>query len=258
MKSKVVASSRPFNAGEFDDELSLSFSSAKRLIPILLHMVPVRSVIDFGCGAGAWLAAFEIAGIEHCVGIEGGDVNANAANSSQITIYTSNLEHKISLGERFDLAISLEVGEHLRASAADNYIASIAGHSDLVLFSAAVPGQGGLRHVNEQWPQYWASLFAQHGYFCYDVLRDQIWNDAEIAFWYRQNVLLFASGEAAHAIERQGHKPSNPRALVHPCLFEQKVNSRVGSVRESFRDVAFAARRAVRIRMQRRRQSNAK
>ena len=41
--------------------------------------------------------------------------------------------------------------------------------SDIVAFSAAITGQGGKGHVNEQSPDYWDNLFRECGFVRHDV-----------------------------------------------------------------------------------------
>jgi len=94
----------------------------------------------------------------------------------------------------------------------------LADLSDVVLFSAALPGQGGVGHINEQPLSYWRSLFAKHGYVFYDAIRPQLWNDDRVAYWYRQNTVL--------AIKSEVPTPSGLRPIgggdlvdvVHPNL----------------------------------------
>lgn len=79
----------------------------------------------------------------------------------------------LSLERRFDLALSLEVAEHLPAAAADHFVASLTRLASVILFSAAIPDQGGEGHLNEQWPDYWVERFAAHGFGVADVLRSR-------------------------------------------------------------------------------------
>jgi hypothetical protein len=96
-----------------------------------------------------------------------------------------------SLSERFDLAISLEVAEHLPRRSASGFVRSLCQLAPIVLFSAAVPGQGGEHHVNEQWPEYWRQAFANHHFVMFDPFRPLLWHDERVAFYYRQNLFLF-------------------------------------------------------------------
>jgi hypothetical protein len=91
-------------------------------------------------------------------------------------------------------------------------------HAPVVLFSAAIPLQGGDHHVNEAWQSHWAECFALHGFEVYDVIRPQIWDNDRIPFWYRQNLLLMAEATLGREL---GFVPASPRFLdfVHPQLF---------------------------------------
>jgi len=139
----------------------------------------------------------------------------------------TKLEEPIRIERRFDLAMSVEVAEHLPPERAAGFVADLCALAPVVLFSAAIPGQGGEHHVNEQWPSYWSRLFAARGYRASDVLRPAIWNDEQIAWWYRQNLVLFASADAcarhpklAAACLPEGREPS---PLVHPHCYAQAL-----------------------------------
>jgi hypothetical protein len=90
---------------------------------------------------------------------------------------------------------------------------------------AAIPFQGGENHVNEAWPSSWRSLFEAEGFTCLDVLRGTIWEDPSVETWYRQNLLLFASGAhlAAHPELTVGPMPLD---IVHPSMFLDAVSDR--------------------------------
>ncbi len=88
---------------------------------------------------------------------------------------------------------SLEVAEHLPPTTAETFVKCLCSHADVVLFSAAQPGQGGERHVNERKPSYWAGLFAANGFNAYDSIRPLLAENKVVAPWYRFNTLLFAN-----------------------------------------------------------------
>jgi hypothetical protein len=68
---------------------------------------------------------------------------------------------------------------------------SLVAHSNLILFSAAVPGQGGEFHVNEQPYEYWREKFATRGFTIIDCLRSNIKHIRAIEPWYRYNMFLY-------------------------------------------------------------------
>jgi hypothetical protein len=109
----------------------------------------------------------------------------------------ADLEKKIQLCRRFDLAMSLEVAEHLSTGAAKQFVETLTQHSDIVLFGAAFPGQGGQNHINEAWCNYWAYMFADLGYKRYDLIRPQITGMLDIPPWYRFNTFFYANSLGA-------------------------------------------------------------
>lgn len=170
--------------------------SAGRIAGILLEAFPgTSSVVDVGCGAGTLLRAFLDRGVPNVRGLDADWVAADQLAIPRDSFTTVDLERGIGTPGHFDLAVSLEVAEHLSPSRASSFVAELAGLSDHVLFSAAIPGQGGVGHINEQWQSYWVRLFRQHNLRCYDLVRPLLWNDAEIPPWYKQNTLLFSAQE---------------------------------------------------------------
>ena len=83
----------------------------------------------------------------------------------------ADLTHPLQLDRQFDLVLSLEVAEHIPAGRAATFIDSLVRHGDAILFSAAIPRQGGEQHINCQWPSWWAELFTQRGYQTFDLVR---------------------------------------------------------------------------------------
>ena len=88
---------------------------------------------------------------------------------------------------------SLEVAEHLPADHGPSFVRYLCAHSDVVLFSAAQPGQGGEHHINERNPSYWASIFSEHGYDAFDCIRPLVARNRAIDPCYRFNPVLYAN-----------------------------------------------------------------
>jgi SAM-dependent methyltransferase len=170
--------------------------SAGAVVPVVNELLRPASVLDVGCGTGTWLAEWRRAGVSDVLGIDGDYVDRTVLRVPPDKFQPSNLQRSFSLDRKFDLVQTLEVAEHLDEANADTFVESLARHGETILFSAAIPGQGGTHHVNEQWPSYWAEKFAKAGYTAYDVIRPLIWTDQRIRVWYRQNMLLFARGHA--------------------------------------------------------------
>lgn len=92
------------------------------------------------------------------------------------------------------------------------------------MFSAAIPHQGGTDHFNEQPPAYWADIFKEFDYVCFDILRDKIWENKKIAFWYRQNMMFYVHKSKSYIFENLGYKPTqSPLHLVRPEYLEAYI-----------------------------------
>jgi SAM-dependent methyltransferase len=203
--------------------------SAQRVLPHVVELLDPRSVVDVGCGSGAWLAEAARLGVEDYLGVDGFTPDASLAIPRE-RFATHDLTAPLRLDRRFDLALCLEVGEHLPERAADVLVESLAGLAPAVLFSAAVPGQGGDNHVNESWPDYWVERFAARGYIAVDAIRPLVWGADEVAWWYRQNLLLMCERElvAGSRALREAHEATRPGqlAVVHPHLYLSRTAER--------------------------------
>ncbi len=171
--------------------------SANSLIRCVQSWITPESVVDVGCGRGVWLSEWAAAGCQDIAGVDGDYVDRERLAISRDAFFGQDLVKPIDLGRRFDLAQSLEVGEHLPPEASASLVQSLTTHADLILFSAAVPGQGGEFHINEQPLSFWQGLFAEHGYAAYDCVRPVVFSDASIEPWYRYNTVLYANDTGA-------------------------------------------------------------
>ena len=184
----------------FDQMTEGSLTSARVVLPILFRYSKPTSIVDVGCGRGTWLRAAAEYGVEQLLGIDGGYVERDTLLIDEQSFRAWNLAERIELPRRFDLAISVEVAEHLPLYRAETFVADLVKLSDMVLFSAALPYQGGTDHINEQWLEFWAILFRRHDYVPCDLFRRQIWGDKRVEFWYSQNLLLFCKQDVARRL----------------------------------------------------------
>lgn len=168
-----------------------SSRSARHLLPAVLGALPVKSVLDIGCGAGTWLAEYRQLGVSDVCGVDGEYVNRARLLIEQEQFVPTDISKPFALGRQFDMVQCVEVAEHVPSESSSTLIDNIVRHSKRVLFSAAVPGQGGENHVNEQPCEFWRDLFGQRGYRLFDFVRPQVQRILEIEYWYRYNVLLF-------------------------------------------------------------------
>jgi SAM-dependent methyltransferase len=165
--------------------------SAEEIVPLVMKMIPCSSVVDVGCGMGTWLRVFEEHGVSDVTGFDGEYIDRNVIEINATNFYAMDLSSPPKWSRTFDLAMSLEVAEHLPADASNNFVSFLASLAPAILFSAAVPGQGGTNHVNEQWPDYWVDRFKKHGFAVLDVFREAIWTNQNVEYWYAQNTFLF-------------------------------------------------------------------
>lgn len=197
-------------------------SSAAVVAPLLIHLINPSSVLDVGCGTGAWLSAFHHHGVLDIVGVDGYASDAGVLTLAPSQFSHHDLSKPLRLGRSFDLAICLEVGEHLPSECAPILVESLCRHSSVVAFSAAIPHQGGVGHVNEQWQSYWASIFAHHAYQPLDAIRPKIWNDSRVESYYRQNLLIYRNiGEFPDSVGLDTRDSQIVLDVIHPASLTQ-------------------------------------
>lgn len=165
--------------------------SPKVVVPLITSIVQPRSVVDVGCGVGSWLVAFRENGAEAILGLDGKHVDSTWLLIPRECFRAVDLSQSFRLDAKFDLAVCLEVAEHLPISSARVLVESLVQLAPVILFSAAIPLQGGTHHVNEQWPEYWQGLFQEYDYRMLDLIRQLIWKNPKVKSWYRQNMFLF-------------------------------------------------------------------
>jgi SAM-dependent methyltransferase len=186
------------------------------VVPFLIDLIHPRSVLDVGCGLGGWLAEFQRLGVEGVLGVDGDYVDREALHISQFEAH--DLEKPLDLGREFDLALCLEVAEHLPPDAGESLVASLVRHAPVVVFSAAVPGQGGNGHIHLRWPDYWAGLFDEYGYAACDCLRMRLWRDERVRWFYAQNTVAYVRRDQLDEFPGLSHL--EPVRLVHERLYE--------------------------------------
>jgi hypothetical protein len=184
-------------------------------------------------------------GVEHLRGLDGDYVDRLQLCIDPSCFTAADLSKSFEIGDLFDLAICVEVGEHLPQAHSEQFVRTLCRAAPVVLFSAAVPGQGGTGHINEQWPEYWARLFHLCGFHLCDSIRPRIRDDRRVRWWHRQNLVLYVSGRAleAHPILRSSLADS-PIEWVHVNMLRQ------AGLRNLFRHLRPALVSAIRQRMQ--------
>ncbi len=213
-----------------------SAKSAHALVPMVLDIHPCRSMVDVGCGIGGWVKAFAEQGVD-AIGIDGDYVDRRQLLVPEARFIAHDLNRELDVATlcgrfgdkdtgRFDLAISLEVAEHLEPQRSESLVRDLTALADVVLFAAAIPFQGGAGHVNERWQSWWAQKFSDNGFDPFDVLRRDIWGRRDIAWWYKQNTIFYVKRNSAahgHFTARFAQPAETMFDLIHPELFRGKV-----------------------------------
>jgi hypothetical protein len=239
-----------YDARFYRQRYELTRFAAEKVLAVVQGAIPhVHAAVDIGCGVGAWLKVLSERGASDILGIDGGWVeSATLVIPSECFLKRDLSTDDLRLDRRFDLAISLEVAEHLPAARAEGFIYQLTQLSDFVLFSAAIPGQGGINHINERWPEYWSGLFERLGYRRFDFIRPAIWTEDHIPVHYRQNTFLYAVGRRVPELSNEGRlEQPAPLSVVHPQLYLDKLTElRNQTVMQSLELLGAAIGRRVR------------
>jgi SAM-dependent methyltransferase len=224
MKEAQVYTSEFFQNHHSDTNLS-----AMAVTPLVLELYRPGSVVDVGCGLGGWLAVFQAYGVEDILGIDGDYIDRNILDIPPEHFKAIDISRPFTLDRTYDLVICLEVAEHLAPEHATDFVESLTRLAPVILFSAAIPLQGGTNHLNEQWPDYWAQKFRARGFLPIDAIRKKTWGRDDIPVWYRQNILLFCTEQflAGNDALNEAFQATNQDMLsiVHPQQYFDSIKS---------------------------------
>lgn len=192
-----------------------SLRSAEIILPLIVKAFAIKSILDIGCGIGTWLSVAQALGLHDIAGMDGHYVDRSLLLIDKKQFTPCDISKPCDAGRSFDLVQCLEVAEHVPSECTHTLVSNIVRHGRLVMFSAAVPGQGGENHINEQPYEYWRNLFAQHGYRLFDFVRSRVSKTKEVEPWYRYNLLLFAHDSV---IPHLPATVSSTRVFDHSCI----------------------------------------
>ena len=163
-------------------------------------------VADVGCGTGALLEQLRTANTA-ALGLEYSEAALEHCRRRGLTVHRFNLEEPVppEMMPAIDVAVSLEVAEHLPSKLAEPFVDVLCRASRAVVFTAATPGQGGRDHVNEQPHDYWIAKFGRRG-FRLDAPRvaqwRRQWEGRNVSWFYCKNLMIFLE---------PGFDPRDPR-----------------------------------------------
>jgi len=233
MSASAPTASIPESAysAEFFDHLDRQTrASAEVIVPMVMDLLGPTSIVDVGCGRGVWLSVFREAGVERVAGLDGSWVDLRQLAIPGECFQAVDLTADWPAPGTCDLAVSLEVGEHLAEAASARLVENLTRAANVVLFSAALPGQEGTHHINEQWPEFWEGLFAERGFARLDPFRRRIWQDPRVAWYYQQNLTLFVATsrvEQSPELREERDRATNCQlTLVHRKILRPMKHAR--------------------------------
>jgi SAM-dependent methyltransferase len=185
----------------YDDIWQGGHDAAVRVLPDLFHHWKPSSIVDVGCGPGSWLSVAADEGVENLAGVDATGSLSGTRRFDGFEFIAHDLTEPFALNRQFDMAMSIEVAEHLPASRAASFVHDLCSLASIVLFSAAYPGQGGVGHCNEQWPSHWVELFAAEGFEPFEVTRTRYWDDPTVAIALQVNLMLYARHPLPEALQ---------------------------------------------------------
>lgn len=235
-----------YDAEFFDIQSHFSLLSARAAAPIFVRLLSPRSVVDVGSGVGAWSRAFRENGVEAVISIDGDYVDRAKLLVPADSFVPTDLETATDIG-RHDLAICLEVAEHLSDDRAEGFVDLLVSAAPRILFSAAIPGQGGVHHINEQWQSYWRQKFEARGLVSVDI-RPLIWSEAEIGAIYRQNLMLYCQPDQILDVTSIDRDPRYDIDRIHPDFWADRTREmadlmpRPRTIRDGLSTIALGLR----------------
>ena len=194
---------------------------ALEVIPYIINKLNPKSIIDLGCGQGIFLQVAKQHGVE-VYGVDGEYVEKSQLLIDESEFLPFDLSNSLKIDKKYDIAMSFEVAEHIEKKYADIFVDNLTQLSDIIIFSAAIPNQGGVGHVNEEWPSYWSNKFKDRGYGVSNTLRDYFWNNVNITPLRRQNILLFVKQDKYEIVTNKFKCENIALDLVHPDTYKQK------------------------------------
>jgi len=160
---------------------------------VLREFPAARSLADVGCGTGGFAAEFQRRGLR-VFGCEYSARSRRGAQRKQVEVLPFDLSGDCPPlpGRPYDLIMTLEVAEHIPAAFADAFVDYLCATGDLLVFTAAPPGQGGHGHINLQPKAYWIGKFKRAGFHVDDAATQRVAQHLRElqAFSYLYNNLL--------------------------------------------------------------------
>jgi glycosyltransferase involved in cell wall biosynthesis len=160
---------------------------ADRLATWIKENINPKKVVDIGCGPGTYVYSLR----DNNVNAYGYDIDDRVDGKDYLK--------KLSLFEvndKSDVVICLEVAEHIETELSDSIVDSIirnVNDDGMIIWTAAIPGQGGVGHINCQTKEYWEEKFISRGFYrdctIENNLLEYIRSGSHMG-WFLQNLMV--------------------------------------------------------------------
>jgi SAM-dependent methyltransferase len=185
-----------YNPGVFLEFDLVARRNAPPFVDAVLMALPaIKTVCDLGCGSGRYVAEFRRHGVA-AQGFEYGLTPRLFARARGLMIGRFDLEREPPLPRtvQFDLAMTLEVGEHIPPYLSGQFVRTLVALSDRIIFTAAQPHQEAPGHINCREKAFWRRLFEAEG-FTTDLetlakIQHGLESKKEVSAFLRSNLLV--------------------------------------------------------------------
>ncbi len=253
---------RRYHQSFYDSVSARAEKTAQITRELISSFLTPESLIDIGSGDGVWTFTY-LSGFSNlnATVVDLPETQFKFINnlSSRVHVIQQDFELGVNLPSSiFDLAICVEVIEHLSPRAAQELISYICKHSKVVLFSGATKGQGGTHHINENTQSFWIESMVNRGMKAYDVVRPVLSGEKEVPSYYKNNIFLYVNesllgaSELLYINEKLDSLPhynfddqrTIAQRILHKILslFKPKLITRLASLKSNFEKATFLFR----------------
>jgi glycosyltransferase involved in cell wall biosynthesis len=167
----------------------------------IFENIPGKIFGDIGCGNGYIISNLYNKYSKKVWGVDGSEYFMDNIDRSVLSMVKRvDLTNKAKL-DKADVAICLEVAEHISAEFSDILVNNIVSvNAKTIIFTAAPPGQAGVNHINLQDHKYWVNKFLANGYLLDESLSSKFCKDLSGSLlytkWYLDNWMVFRKKES--------------------------------------------------------------